>query len=196
MKVNWRRWWQGLPRVAPARRAFRLALEELETRLVPSGTPLVIAALGDSGQVQLETPNPGQPSDSVEHNNAQGNLYTASSTAAAGLMNSWSPAALLMVGDEDYNFGSSALIDLNIGKLYNQYISPYPSPNYLNPSGPYLNHQDNLGHKDVTFTSGGSPFGFNQLWPAAGDHEYGASTEGVNGGNVVGPNPAPATRSR
>ena len=50
-------------------------------------------------------------------------------------MQSWQPSELLAIGDLAYNAGDSTVQDISIGQYYNNFIYPYPSPEYL--SGPY-----------------------------------------------------------
>lgn len=58
-------------------------------------------------------------------------------------MQSWNPSELLAIGDLAYNAGGSTLQDISIGQYYNNFIYPYPSPNYL--AGDYLS----IGKKTV-----------------------------------------------
>ncbi|MBI5839220.1 MAG: S-layer homology domain-containing protein [Chloroflexi bacterium] len=54
--------------------------------------------------------------------------YGSSSQAeedVANLVKSWNPDFIVTVGDNNYNTGSAAQIDANIGQYYHEYIYPY-----------------------------------------------------------------------
>ena len=67
----------------------------------------------------------------------------------ANLVKSWSPDAVVTVGDNNYPDGGADTIDANIGQWYQQFISPY--------SGKY---------------GTGSADGVNHFWPAVGNHDW------------------------
>ena len=67
----------------------------------------------------------------------------------ASLVNSWSPAAVVTVGDNNYPNGAASTIDANIGQWYHQYISPY---------------KGSFG--------AGSADGQNHFWPVLGNHDW------------------------
>lgn len=67
----------------------------------------------------------------------------------AALVHSWNPEFIISVGDNNYDTGSAATIDANIGQYYQDYIYPY--------SGSY---------------GSGSPTGANRFWPILGNHDW------------------------
>ena len=122
-----------------------------------------------------------QPSDS----------YGPGVAAVANLVRSWNPTDILQIGDMSYNASGSTLADASIGRHFNDYMHPYPSPYYL--EGKYLN----IGGKSikdgqkiwpyniydfpqgfphpVNHGPGGSPDGRNHFWGTLGNHEYSSS---------------------
>lgn len=56
--------------------------------------------------------------------------------AVSQVVQGWEPEHLLAIGDLAYNAGGSTLQEILIGQYYNNFIYPYPSPNYL--SEPYI----------------------------------------------------------
>ena len=73
---------------------------------------------------------------------------TAAERDVASLVKSWNPDFILTVGDNNYDTGSSATIDLNIGKYYHEYIYRY--------AGAY-----------------GSGSGARRFLPSLGNHDWG-----------------------
>ncbi len=105
-------------------RAIRNALEPLEARLLLVNTRL--AFIGDySAEIS------GQPIQDV-----------------ANLVASWSPDAVVTVGDNNYPAGAAATIDQNIGKYYHPFIYPY-----------------------VGSFGAGAADNQNHFWPALGNHD-------------------------
>src|SRR5205809_6882338 len=76
-------------------------------------------------------------------------VQTAPTRDVANLVKSWSPDAVVTVGDNNYPDGGADTIDANIGQWYQQFISPY--------SGNY---------------GTGSADGGNHFWPAVGNHDW------------------------
>jgi hypothetical protein len=102
-----------------------LDLEPLEQRTLLSGAHL--AVIGDfSSDTQI-----------------------APTRDVANLVKSWSPDAVVTVGDNNYPDGGADTIDANIGQWYQQFIYPY--------SGKY---------------GAGSADGVNHFWPAVGNHDW------------------------
>ncbi|HQZ23217.1 MAG TPA: metallophosphoesterase [Thermoflexales bacterium] len=66
----------------------------------------------------------------------------------AALVKTWTPDFVVTTGDNNYDTGSAATIDANIGKHYHEFIAPY--------TGGY---------------GAGSASG-NRFWPATGNHDY------------------------
>src|SRR5207249_4527738 len=83
------------------RSSARLALETLEDRVTPSGGTAHFAVIGDFGSAG------------------------AFEQSVASLVQSWNPAFIVSVGDNNYEFGGADTIDQNIGQYYSSYISPY-----------------------------------------------------------------------
>ena len=50
---------------------------------------------------------------------------TANELAVANLVKSWDPAFVITAGDNNYDVGSAATIDRNIGKYYQEFIGSY-----------------------------------------------------------------------
>lgn len=104
--------------------------------------------------------------------------------AAVGkLIQSFNNTDLISLGDLTYTTGASTLIDEANGLDYNNFMAPYPSPQYK--SSPY---QQNIGGvvwpydlynypngfpNPVTGGVGGSDDGVNRFWPTIGNHDYG-----------------------
>ena len=65
----------------------------------------------------------------------------------ANLVQSWSPDAVITVGDNNYPDGAASTIDAHIGQFYHQFISPY--------TGSY-----------------GAGAATNQFFPALGNHDW------------------------
>src|SRR5437764_3914127 len=76
-------------------------------------------------------------------------VQTAPTRDVANLVKSWSPDAVVTVGDNNYPDGAASTIDANVGQWYQQYIAPY--------KGTY---------------GTGSPDGVNRFWPALGNHDW------------------------
>ncbi|NUQ62795.1 MAG: metallophosphoesterase, partial [Pirellulales bacterium] len=80
--------------------------------------------------------------------------YGSGSTAerdVANLVKSWNPDFVITVGDNNYNTGSAAAIDANIGQFYHEFIGDY--------SGSY---------------GAGSPT--NRFFPSLGNHDWGTTS--------------------
>ena len=104
--------------------------------------------------------------------------------AVAELIRSKQPDGILALGDLVYNTGASSLFDDEVGRLFNDFIAPYPSPRYSNPNSPYRHNAGNKvwpydiynapwGYPNpVNGERGGSPDGVNRFWPTPGNHEY------------------------
>ncbi len=79
---------------------------------------------------------------------------TAPTRDVANLVKSWSPDAVVTVGDNNYPDGAASTIDANIGQWYGQYIYPYHG----------------------SYGSGASD-GVNHFWPALGNHDWNTGTD-------------------
>jgi hypothetical protein len=76
-------------------------------------------------------------------------VQTAPTRDVANLVHSWSPDAVVTVGDNNYPDGEASTIDQNIGQWYHSFIAPY--------KGSY---------------GSGSADGVNRFWPALGNHDW------------------------
>lgn len=115
----------------------------------------------------------------------------------ANLVRSWNPTDVLAIGDQTYSVAGSTLVDTAIGKHFNDFMHPYPSPYYLeddylsiggNPiiprakTWPYNIYDFPNGFPNPsTGGIGGSADGRNHYWGTLGNHEYG---EAVGYGQV------------
>ena len=104
--------------------------------------------------------------------------------AAVGkLIQSLNNTDLISLGDLTYTTGASTLIDASNGLDYNNFMAPYPSPQYKSSA-----YQQNIGDvvwpydlynypngfpNPVTGGVGGSADGVNRFWPTIGNHDYG-----------------------
>lgn len=103
--------------------------------------------------------------------------------AVSDLMQSLNNTDLINLGDLTYVSGASTLIDAANGLDYNNFMAPYPAPQFK--SAPY---QQNVGDlvwpydlynypigfpNPVTGGLGGSADGVNRFWPTIGNHDYG-----------------------
>src|SRR5689334_7020511 len=79
---------------------------------------------------------------------------TAPTRDVANLVKSWSPDAVVTVGDNNYPDGAASTIDANIGQWYGQYIYPYHG----------------------SYGSGASD-GVNHFWPSLGNHDWNTGTD-------------------
>src|SRR4051812_20222194 len=77
---------------------------------------------------------------------------SAGTRDTSALIKSWSPAAVLTVGDNNYPDGAASTINANIGQYFQQYIYPYKGS-----FGP------------------GATDGINRFWPALGNHDWNSS---------------------
>jgi hypothetical protein len=98
------------------------------------------------------------------------------------------PDQFINLGDLVYNTGASTSYDENIGRIYNDFMSAYPSKYFT--EGDYLKvgpTKATIGGKawpfniynfpygypnPVSGAIGGSPDGINKFWPTIGNHEY------------------------
>ncbi|MEY4825084.1 MAG: hypothetical protein RLZZ430_734 [Cyanobacteriota bacterium] len=139
------------------------------------------------------------------------------------LVQSWQPSELFAIGDLNYNVGSSTTQDISIGQYYNNFIYPYPSPDYLKDeyksingnvvennkkSWPYNIYNFPLGFPNpLNGGQGGSPDEKNHFWGALGNHDYGLAVgygqsnvtpyniKGKPIGNPVGPSSAATVKA-
>jgi hypothetical protein len=126
---------------------------------------------------------------------SQGGGYTPTDSLGPGastvadLVRSWNPTDVLAIGDQPYTVAGSTLADTAIGKHFNDFMHPYPSPYYL--EGDYLTIGGNpitSGAKTWPYNIydfpngfpnpstggvGGSADGRNHYWGTLGNHEYG-----------------------
>jgi hypothetical protein len=75
--------------------------------------------------------------------------------AVSDMIDTWNVDFVITLGDNNYNNGTAATIDQNIGKDYNQWIYPY--------NGSYL--------------PGGSSDNINRFFPSLGNHDYNNTTD-------------------
>jgi hypothetical protein len=103
--------------------------------------------------------------------------------AVSDLMQSLNNTDLINLGDLTYVSGASTLIDAANGLDYNNFMAPYPAPQFI--SAPY---QQNIGDvvwpydiynypqgfpNPITGGVGGTADGINRFWPTIGNHDYG-----------------------
>ena len=123
--------------------------------------------------------------------------------AVAALVQGFGITDLISTGDLSYTTGASTLLDEANGLDYNNFMAPYPSPQFRRP--PYLTNSGNKvwpydlydfpnGYPNpVTGQRGGSADGINRFWPTIGNHDYGlriAYTEtnvAINSDNTTAP---------
>jgi hypothetical protein len=117
------------------------------------------------------------------------NSFGPGPAAVSKVVQGWKPEHLLAIGDLAYNAGGSTLQDISIGQYYNNFIYPYPSPNYLTQPYTTINGEPTRkGQKawpynvydfpkgfpnPVTGKRGGSPDRANRFWGSLGNHDYG-----------------------
>ena len=117
------------------------------------------------------------------------NSFGPGPLAVSQVVQGWEPQHLLAIGDLAYNAGGSTLQDISVGQYYNNFIYPYPNPNYLSEpyttvSGkpaqegqktwPYNVYNYPKGFPNpVTGKTGGSPTKRNRFWGSLGNHDYG-----------------------
>ncbi len=152
------------------------------------------------------------------------NSFGPGPAAVSRLVQSWQPSELLAIGDLAYNAGGSTVQDISIGQYYNNFIYPYPSPEYL--SGAYLSVNGSAvqdGQKSWPYNVYNFPLGFpnpldneqpggssdqkNHFWGALGNHDYGMEVgygqvgvtpydfDGNPTGNPVGPSSTTSVRA-
>jgi hypothetical protein len=120
-------------------RVIRNALEPLEARLLLANTRL--AVIGDySAEVA------SQPIQDV-----------------ANLVASWSPDAVVTVGDNNYPAGEAATIDQNIGKYYHQFIYPYVGSFGAGPADSQNHFWPALGNHDLDTNAGQAYYNYFTL---------------------------------
>ena len=154
-----------------------------------SQNPLRLALISDTG-------GPAASATTFYYNVGSGgggyvptNSFGPGAAAVSRLVQSWNPSELLAIGDLAYNAGGSTLQDISIGQFYNNFIYPYPSPNYL--AGDYLSIDKKTvedGKKSWPYNVYNYPAGFpnplngglggsddrrNHFWGALGNHDYG-----------------------
>jgi inosine-uridine nucleoside N-ribohydrolase len=154
-----------------------------------SQNPLRLALISDTG-------GPAASATTFYYNVGSGGLgyvptnsFGPGAAAVSRLVQSWNPSELLAIGDLAYNAGGSTLQDISIGQYYNNFIYPYPSPNYL--AGDYLSIDKKTvtdGKKSWPYNVYNYPAGFpnplngglggsddrrNHFWGALGNHDYG-----------------------
>ena len=154
-----------------------------------SQNPLRLALISDTG-------GPAASATTFYYNVGSGgkgytptNSFGPGTAAVSKLVQSWNPSELLAIGDLAYNAGGSTLQDISIGQYYNNFIYPYPSPNYL--AGDYLSIDEKTvedGKKSWPYNVYNYPAGFpnplngglggsddrrNHFWGALGNHDYG-----------------------
>lgn len=116
--------------------------------------------------------------------------------AVTNMVLSREPDHILNLGDMVYNTGASTLYEENVGRQFNQFMAPYPSPDFINPDGPY---RQDIGDKVWPFDTydypngypnpttgkpGGSQDGVNRFWPTIGNHEYYLRTSSQGEANI------------
>ena len=143
--------------------------------------------IGDPGNYRVQGTkfyyNPGGAYKSGTGANANISSFGPSESAVAKLIQSLNNTDLISLGDLSYYTGASTLIDEANGLDYNNFMAPYPSPQYKD--SPY---QQNIGDvvwpydlynypngfpNPVTGGVGGSIDGVNRFWPTIGNHDYG-----------------------
>lgn len=128
--------WQR-PKLMKSRRRLLFAAAAFVSLLSASSMAaegdLIFAVIGDYGS----------------HRRAEGEV--------AALVKSWSPAFIITLGDNNYESGTAATIDLNIGQYYHEFIFPYHG-RYGNGSSDQRNRFfPSLGNHDWR-TDGAKPY--------------------------------------
>ena len=112
------------------------------------------------------------------------NSFGPAGEAVNRYLRSQNPDHILALGDQVYNTGASTQFDDEVGRLYNDFMAPYPSPRYIESGGPYRSSPgkkvwpyDTYDYPNgypspATGGQGGSPDGVNRFWPTPGNHEY------------------------
>jgi hypothetical protein len=154
---------------------------------------LTLGLIGDSGGSRFNSTRfyyfPGggwlrKTSSGYNGSNINVNASGPAQAAVAQLVRSTEPDEVLALGDLVYNTGASTLFDDEVGRLFNDFIAPYPPPRYLSPKGPYRStprhkvwpydlYNDPWGYPNpISGNRGGSADGVNRFWPTPGNHEY------------------------
>ena len=102
----------------------------------------------------------------------------------AELVRSFQVSDIINLGDLTYHTGASTLYEENNGQFFNDFMAPYPAPEFKNNSTyrstegkkiwPYdlYDYPNGFPHP-VDNGLGGSKDGINRYWPTAGNHDYG-----------------------
>lgn len=86
-------------------------------------------------------------------------LAGAGEAAVADLVDSWEPAFIITVGDNNYPDGEAETIDANIGQYYADYIHPYHGAYTTTVAAPDVNRFfPSLGNHDFYGPDGAEPY--------------------------------------
>ena len=102
----------------------------------------------------------------------------------AELVRSFQVSDIINLGDLTYDTGASTLYEDNNGQFFNDFMAPYPSPEFKNNGAYRLTEGEKIWPYDlydypngfphpVDHGLGGSKDGINRYWPTAGNHDYG-----------------------
>lgn len=155
--------------------------------------PLRLGVIGDPGGSRYNSSRfyayPGggwrrKSRDGIDGANRNVNSSGPAQSAVAAQLRAQALDGILGLGDLVYNTGTSTHYDEEVGRLFNDFLAPYPSPYYADRRGPYRQERGRRlwpfdlydaphGYPDpITGGRGGSPDGRNRFWPTPGNHEY------------------------
>jgi len=160
-------------------------------------TPFKIAFFGDGGTEVVQGSSfyhdiGGYSSGFVKDSDGEFAAAGPSVRAVSRYIHSQAPSDVVELGDLSYNSNASTLLDVNVGKYYNAFAYPYPSPLYVDPNGiyakqvldgapatqgrtqwPYNLYSYPLGFPDSSDGSGlGGAKDRNRFWFTFGNHDY------------------------
>jgi len=151
---------------------------------------LNFSTIGDSGSYRSNGTNfyyqPGGgylPRAEQEKNNFNIISIGPALSAVGKLVQGFNNTEILAMGDQAYITGASTLYDESNGRVYNNFMAPYPSPRYTSfpyqqVSGdlvwPFDTYNYPFGYPNpVNGGAGGAADNVNRFWPANGNHDYG-----------------------
>jgi hypothetical protein len=145
--------------------------------------PFQLGIIGDAGNYRTNGTRFYYSPGGAWSGNKNINSIGPGQAAVADLIQGFGASDLVSLGDMTYTTGASTLIDEANGLDYNNYMAPYPSPQYLekpylqtdsNKVWPYDTYDFPKGFPNpLTGGPGGSSDGINRFWPVMGNHDYG-----------------------
>jgi hypothetical protein len=150
---------------------------------------LNFSAIGDSGSYRSNgtsfyyQPGGAYEEREVTNKNNKNIISIGPALSAVGkLVQGFNNTEILAMGDQAYTTGASTLYDESNGRVYNNFMAPYPSPRFT--SSPYRQETGDLVWPFDTYNYptgypnpvdggvGGSADKVNRFWPANGNHDY------------------------